>query len=139
VCWQWAPNGLRGTVTTAAALPVPDGRSLTRLARAGEPGAALDEVSLPTSGALVACAVSSAQPSCSSTGAGAQQNPGALWLVSETGVGYPIANAETASALGVQSSVPVPADALRALAAGPTLDVAQARRSVDVLSSTPGG
>jgi type VII secretion protein EccB len=139
VCWQWSPTGLRGTVTTAAALPVPDGRPLTRLARAGDPGQMLDEVSLPASGALVACAVSAAQPSCGSTGADAQQSSGALWLVSETGVGYPIANAETAGALGVRSSVPVPADALRALAAGPTLDVAQARRSVDVLSSSPDG
>jgi type VII secretion protein EccB len=141
VCWQWTPNGLDGTVTTAAAPPVPAGRSATPLAQADGIGPRLDAVSLPASGALVACAVSRAQPRCTAPDdeqSGAQGS-GALWLVSETGVGYPIANPDTASALGVRSVLPVPADALRALPAGPTLDVAQAQRTVDVLVAAPGG
>jgi hypothetical protein len=141
VCWQWTPNGLDGTVTTAAAPPVPAGRSATPLAQADGIGPRLDAVSLPASGGLVACAVSRAQPRCTAPDdeqSGAQGS-GALWLVSETGVGYPIANPDTASALGVRSVLPVPADALRALPAGPTLDVAQAQRTVDVLVAAPGG
>lgn len=141
VCWQWAANGLDGTVTTAAVLPVPPGRASTQLAQAGRAGAVLDAVSLPASGALVACAVTTAQPGCAAPGAGpsGQQSGGGLWLVSETGVGYPIANPETATALGVRAAAPAPAEALRALPAGPALDVGQARRTVDVLVATPSG
>jgi len=141
VCWQWGPNGLGGTVTTAAAPPVPAGRSATPLAQADGVGPRLDAVSLPASGALVACAVSNAQRGCTAPQAtsSAQQSSGALWLVSETGVGYPIANPETAAALGVRSVLPAPADALRALPAGPTLDVAEAQRTVDVLVAAPTG
>jgi type VII secretion protein EccB len=138
VCWQWDARGLSPRVTTAATLPLKPGRTTTTLARPGQGQQGVQEVSLPAGGALVACAVSATQPRCA-TGANGQQSSNALWLVSETGVGYPIANQETAGALGVQSSVPVPADALRALASGPTLDVAQATRSVDVLSAGPGG
>src|SRR5882757_1629016 len=141
VCWHWGPNGLGGAVTTAAAPPVPAGRSATPLAQADGAGPRLDAVSLPASGALVACAVSDAQRGCTAPQAGSsgQQSSGALWLVSETGVGYPIANPETAAALGVRSVLPAPADALRALPAGPTLDVAEAQRTVDVLVAAPGG
>ena len=133
VCWQWDARGLNPHVTAAATLPLKPGRTTTTLARAGH-AQGVQAVSLPAGGALVACAVSAAQPRCA-TGESGQQSSNALWLVSETGVGYPIANQETAGALGVQSSVPVPADALRALASGPTLDVAQATRSVDVLTA----
>lgn len=141
VCWQWGPNGLGGTVTTAAAPPVPAGRSATPLAQADGAGPRLDAVSLPASGALVACAVSEAQRGCTApqNGSSGQQSSGALWLVSETGVGYPIANPETAAALGVRAVLPAPADALRALPAGPTLDVAEAQRTVDVLVAAPTG
>jgi hypothetical protein len=122
-------------------LPVPPGRASTQLAQAGRAGAVLDAVSLPASGALVACAVTTAQPGCAAPGAGpsGQQSDGGLWLVSETGVGYPIANPETATALGVRAAAPAPAEALRALPAGPALDVGQARRTVDVLVATPSG
>jgi type VII secretion protein EccB len=141
VCWQWAPDGLGGTVTTAAAPPVPAGRTATPLAQADGAGPRLDAVSLPASGALVACAVSAAQRGCTAPQAASsgQQSSGALWLVSETGVGYPIANPETAGALGVRSVSPAPAEALRALPAGPTLDVAEAQRTVDVLVAAPTG
>jgi len=140
VCWQWAANGLGGAVTTAAGAPVPNGRAATPLAQADGSGPRLDAVSLPASGALVVCAVSGAQPSCpANTDRNGEQSGGALWLVSETGVGYPIANPETAGALGVRAAVPAPAEALRALPAGPTLDVAQAQRTVDVLVAVPSG
>ncbi|HEX4247619.1 MAG TPA: type VII secretion protein EccB [Pseudonocardia sp.] len=141
VCWQWGANGLGGTVTTAEAPPLPAGRTATPLAQADGAGPRLDAVSLPASGALVACAVSDAQRGCAvpQAGASGQQSSGALWLVSETGVGYPIANPETAGALGVRSVLPAPADALRALPAGPTLDIAEAQRTVDVLVAAPTG
>jgi type VII secretion protein EccB len=142
VCWQWPANGVGGTVTTAAAPPVPPRRPVTQLAQAGRQGA-LDAVSLPAGGALVACAVSTTQPACPAPSDRATERTassgGPLWLVSETGVGYPIANAETAAALGVTSAVPAPADALRMLPTGPTLDASQAQRTVDVLVSAPAG
>ncbi|WP_028926905.1 type VII secretion protein EccB [Pseudonocardia acaciae] len=133
-CWQWDPSGRGGTVT-APAEPLPPGHAATRLAQADGQGAKLDEVSLPAGTALVACAVAG-DTDCSPRRDRDRDRDGEqLWLVSETGVGYPIANAETATALGVRAWTPVPVDALRALPAGPTLDVAQAQRTVDVLAA----
>jgi type VII secretion protein EccB len=139
ICWQWAPSGLGGGVLAAPAPPLPGGRVATRLAQADGAGPLLDEVSVPAGHALVGCAVS-VGTDCSARrlDQAGQRGTGALWLVSETGVGYPIANDETATALGVRSWTPVPAEALRALPAGPVLDVAQARRTVDVLMAAGG-
>lgn len=86
---------------------------------------------MPASGALVACAVSRDSECVAAKRFETRSDP--LWLVSETGVAYPVANAETASALGIRAWTPAPMDALRSLPAGPALDLAQAQRTVDVL------
>ncbi|MBO0877482.1 MAG: type VII secretion protein EccB [Pseudonocardia sp.] len=134
VCWQWGPDGRGGTVIAPPAPPVPPGQATTRLAQADGAGNKLDAVSLPAGSALVACAVSQGvdcSPRRDRDGGKANR---ALWLVSATGVGYVIANDETATALGVRTWTPVPVDALHMLPPGPTLDVAQAQRTVDVLA-----
>jgi hypothetical protein len=129
LCWRWAPGGYGGELTASPRLPLAPGRSTTSLAQADHGGARLDAVALPPRAAVVACSVTGSGSGCSSSAAAA----GALWLMSDTGVGYPIADAETALALGIREWQPVPADALRELPTGPTLDLAQARRTVDVL------
>jgi len=127
VCWQWGSDGTGGSVTVDQSLPVPAGRSTTELAQADGAKPNLDAVSMPHGPATVVRAVS---------GRGA----GGLWLVSETGIGHPIAagqhgSSETALALGIEpdSASPAPEQALRLLPAGPALDLALARRTVDVL------
>lgn len=135
VCWQWGPDGRGGTVIAPAVAPVPPGQATTRLAQADGAGDRLDEVSLPAGAALVACAVSQGSDCSARRDRSGEQADRSLWLVSGTGVGYPIAGDETATALGIRSWTPVPTDALRALPSGPTLDVAQAQRTVDVLAA----
>ena len=90
------------------------------------PGPNLDAVSVPAGAATVVRAV-----------------PGrgdGLWLVSETGVGYPIAAGQdggndTATALGIQPRTvgPAPEHALRLLPSGPVLDLQVALHTVDGL------
>jgi Type VII secretion system ESX-1, transport TM domain B len=135
VCWQWGPDGRGGTVIAPPAPPVPPGQATTRLAQVDGAGNKLDEVSLPAGAALVACAVSQGSDCSARRDRDGGQANRALWLVSETGVGYPIASDETATALGIRTWTPVPIDALHALREGPTLDVAQAQRTVDVLAA----
>ncbi len=55
--------------------------------------------------------------------------------MSAAGVGYGVADDPTAAALGIVATQPAPGSALRLLPTGPTLDLADATRAVDVLSS----
>lgn len=130
VCWQWASNGEGGSVTLGAAPGLPRGRTRTELAMADGPGSNLDAVSVPAGAATVVRAVPG-------------RGGGGLWLVSETGVGYPIAAGQdggndTATALGIQPRTvgPAPEKALRLLPAGPVLDLQVALHTVDGLVGT---
>ena len=58
---------------------------------------------------------------------------GQLWLVSETGVGFPVADDATAAALGVTGALPAPAALLALLATGDPLDLSATVTAVDVL------
>jgi hypothetical protein len=138
VCWQWGQDGRGGAVLAPAAPPLPAGRVTTRLAQADDAGSKLDEVSMPGGTALVACAVAIESDCSTGRRRDGEQATGTLYLVSETVGSYQIANNDTATALGVRGWTPAPADALRALPPGPILDVAQARRTVDIITTTPG-
>jgi hypothetical protein len=56
--------------------------------------------------------------------------------VSATGVGYGVASDPTASALGISAAELAPEAALRLLPTGPTLDLGDASRAVDVPDSS---
>jgi type VII secretion protein EccB len=128
VCWQWAADGRSGSVTVAPGPPLREGQTITHLAQSDGAGPKLDAVSLPGAAALSAVAVV----------AGAPQADG-YWLVSETGVAYPVQDRETAQALGLRSPVPVPMAALRAMPQGPRLDLAAASRTVGTLTDPAPG
>jgi hypothetical protein len=87
----------------------------------------LDQVSLPGGVVIAATAVAGSRTSA----------PNGNWLVSATGVAYPIATTETARALGIRSAVPVPVEALTALPRGDQLDLAEAGRTVDGYRESP--
>lgn len=127
LCWQWDERGSRPVLSMADAVPAPSGQPLSRLATPDGPGPGLDEVSLPSGVAINASAVPGANPT-------ARQG---YWLVSPNGVGYPIADRESARALGLSDPILVPVDALNALAQGPPLSLADARRTVDVFRENP--
>jgi type VII secretion protein EccB len=114
VCWNWASDGPPGgTVGVASALPLSAGTVPVTLAGADGPGAWLDAVAVGTGGAVRA-------------------DPGGVWLVSSTGVGYPVLDAATASAVGVTVTERAPEAVLRLLPAGPPLDLRAAGRFDDL-------
>jgi hypothetical protein len=47
-----------------------------------------------------------------------------VWLISDTGVAYPVADEATARALGIATVEPAPAALLELLPPGPLLDLA---------------
>ncbi|WP_028937605.1 type VII secretion protein EccB [Pseudonocardia spinosispora] len=122
VCWEWRPDGKTGFVSVAPAPPAPDGQTTTTLVQSDQDGPKLDQVSLPGGFALAAAAVAPGQPTA-----------GGVWLVSDTGIAYPVQGAETVQALGITATVPVPADALMAMPRGLPLDIADANKTVDQL------
>lgn len=125
VCWTWdAAGDPAGQVWTGAALPLPAGSVPVSLARADGPGERVDAVALGPGGPVRAAAP------------GRAPGTGPLWLVSASGVGYGIADDDTAAALGVRGAEPAPEAALRLLPVGPALDLAAAGRIVDVLPTT---
>ncbi|MHA6624542.1 type VII secretion protein EccB [Pseudonocardia sichuanensis] len=124
VCRTWgaaggADGGADGGVWTGSALPVGE-RSRVVLAQADGPGERVDAVSVGPGGAVRATAPG-------------RPSGGPLWLVSATGVAYGVADDATAAALGITAVEPAPEAALRLLPTGPTLDLAAASRTVDVL------
>lgn len=123
-CWTWTPDRPTGDVWTGAVLPLPAGVVPVALAAADGPGGRLDAVAAGAGGAVRA------------TGPGRGPGAGPVWLVSASGVAYGVADAATATALGVTAVEPAPESALRLLPTGPALDLAAARTTVDVL---PGG
>jgi hypothetical protein len=127
LCWTWSADGpAAGDVWVGGALPLPAGAAPVALAQADGAGERLDAVAVGTGGAVRA------------TGAGRQPGAGPIWLVSPTGVGYGVADADTAAALGLTAVEPAPEAALRLLPTGPTLDLAAADRVVDLPASPSG-
>ncbi len=123
VCWTWSPEG-PARVWTGAALPLPPDVTPVALAQADGGGERIDAVALGGGGGAVRA-----------TAPGRAPGVGPVWLVSGSGVGYRVADDATAAALGVSGATPAPEAALRLLPTGPTLDVAQAARVVEVLPS----
>lgn len=121
LCWTWAADGdPAGAVGVAAALP--SAVAPVALVQADGPGRLADAVALdPAGGGAVRA-----------TGPGRAPGTGPLWLVAATGVAFGVADEATAAALGVGAAAPAPEAALRLLPVGPTLDVADARRLLDV-------
>lgn len=119
LCWRWDAGGANPALTLAPALPVPAGRPPVVLAQADGPGSQLDQVSFPGGVAIAASAVAGTEEP-------ATARPGGYWLVSATGVAYPVATEDTARALGIGSAAPVSLDALTALPRGDRLDLAEA-------------
>jgi hypothetical protein len=123
VCWTWSAEGSpEGDVRLLPRLPLPAQPAPVALAQADGPGGQVDAVALATSGPVRAAPAGQAPDA---------EDP--LWLLSASGVGYRVADDDTASALGVGAAAPAPDAALRLLPTGPTLDLADAIRVVDVL------
>ena len=127
VCWQWDEAATGPALTLADWMPAPPGQPLSQLAKSDGAGPGLDQVALPSGVALDASAVPGADPN-------ARQG---YWLVAPNGVAYPIADRESAQALGLTAPILVPVDALNALAQGPPLSLAEAKRTVDVFRENP--
>ncbi|GAA3245669.1 type VII secretion system ESX-4 subunit EccB4 [Pseudonocardia petroleophila] len=122
VCAVWSAAG--GTaVHVGPALPVPPGAAGVDLVQADGAGELVDAVVLtPAGGGAVRA-----------TAPGRAGGAGPLWLVSASGVAHGVADEATAQALGVTRAEPAPEWAVRLLPVGPTLDLADAQRTVDVL------
>jgi type VII secretion protein EccB len=118
VCRTW-DGGADGGVWTGPAVPVGE-RPTVVLAQADGPGERVDAVAVGAGGAVRATAPG-------------RPPGGPLWLVSATGVAYGVADDATAAALGITAAEPAPEAALQLLPTGPTLDLAAAGRTVDVL------
>jgi hypothetical protein len=129
LCWQWDADGRNPRLRVAATPPVPATQPVTTLAQADGPGAQLDQVSLPSGAVIATSAVAGADAGLN--------GPLGYWLVSSTGVGYPIKDADTARALGIEAPISAPVDALDALPRGSELSLAEAGRTVDVYRENP--
>ncbi|WP_157521449.1 type VII secretion protein EccB [Mycobacterium sp. ACS4331] len=123
VCVHWAAG--RVTITTAGALPLPQGRASIRLARADGAGHALDEVSLPPGRSLYVRA---------------ERGPGGGALITDTGVRFAV-DADAAGLLGLpEHPMPAPWPLVAALPEGPELSRAAASVQRDVpTAATPHG
>lgn len=121
LCWRWEASGRHPELAVAPSPPVRAEQPPVVLAQSDGAESNLDQVSLPSGVVLAASAVAGSRASA----------PTGYWLVSATGVAYPIATTETARALGIRSAVPVPVEALTALPRGDQLDLAEAGRTVD--------
>lgn len=127
LCWTWSGEpgaDAGGGVFAGADVPAAEGGVTVELAQADGPGGAVDAIAMgPGGGGPVLAA-----------GPGAPAGSGTLYLISATGVAYRVADEESGRALGVGSAQPAPEAVVGGLLpAGPTLDVAAARRTVDVL------
>jgi type VII secretion protein EccB len=127
LCWRWDASGRHPELTLAPAPPIRAEQPPVVLAQSDGAEPNLDQVSLPGGVVIAATAVAGSRTSA----------PNGNWLVSATGVAYPIATTETARALGIRSAVPVPVEALTALPRGDQLDLAEAGRTVDGYRESP--
>ena len=128
VCAHWEPTaGTHTTVLTGAELPVEQPPVI--LAQSDGAGPALDAVSMPAGrGAFIR--------SVGLTGSGPRSGP--MFLVSDAGVRFGVADTDAASALGlVEPPVPAPWPVLAALPAGPELSRGAASVSRDGLGASP--
>jgi type VII secretion protein EccB len=126
LCWTWAGDGPpAGGVWLGPALPVPAGTVPVALTQADGAGALVDAVAVGAGGAVRA------------VGTGGGAGSGAVWLISGSGVAYPVVGADTAAAIGITATEPAPAAVVPLLPTGPPLDVRAAGRVLD-LPPAPG-
>lgn len=119
LCWAWTADGSgAGAVWVGAGAPGGARGAPVPAAGADGPGPALDAVAVGGGGAVRA-------------------EPGGTWLLSSTGVGYPVADEPTAAALGIGGVERAPAAVLELLPRGPLLDVRAAGRALG-LPARPG-
>lgn len=116
-CWAWSEQNRAGYAVTAGSVPAAPQGVRVELAQADGSGPRVDAVLLPASG----------------PGPVRADSAGGYWLVSAAGVAYPVADEDTAAALGISHATPAPDAALRLLPTGPTLDLADAVHVVDVV------
>lgn len=121
LCVTWRAGAI--TVTAGARPPLPDGAEAVPLAQADGAGPALDAVWLPPG----------------RTGYARCPGPGGTgYLVTETGVRFPVADAAAAGDLGLPAEpAAAPCPLLTALPAGPLLSREAAVVARDVVASAP--
>jgi type VII secretion protein EccB len=116
VCWTWSDDAdPAGSVWAGRGAPLGAGAFAVALAQADGAGEHVDAAAVGAGGAV------------------RSGGDGPLWLVSSTGVVHGVADDATAAALGITAAGTAPEAVLRLLPAGPTLDVGEAGRVVDVL------
>ncbi len=119
LCWGWAADGPgEGSVWWGGGLPVPAGAVPVPLAQADGAGPRLDAAAVGNGGAVRV------------------PRSDAAWLVSASGVGYPVLDAATAAAVGIGVAEPAPEAVLRLLPGGPPVDLRGAGRVLDLLPAT---
>ncbi|WP_156753232.1 type VII secretion protein EccB [Actinokineospora pegani] len=111
-CVRYGPNGTGDMDVAVAVLPAAEVDAKAVPAAPHEAGTMADRTAVPTGGGVLA-------RDLPAPGAA----PGALHLITETGVRYPIADADALAALGYgeDAAVPVPASLLALLPSGPLL------------------
>lgn len=111
-CLRFGPSATGRLDVVAEVLPLADVTSRTVRVPADSAGTTADLVGVPAGGGVLA-------RNLSAPGA----SPGTTYLVSESGMRYPLASADVAQALGydVSSAVNVPGELLGLLPAGPVL------------------
>lgn len=116
VSWRAATPDL--TLLAGSRLPLPAGRAPVTLAQADGHGPALDAVYMPP-------------------GRSAHARAGARYLVTDTGVRFPVHDDNAAHDLGLPAPVPAPWPILRTLPAGPELGREQASIARDSVAGGP--
>lgn len=117
---------LKPTVLAGRALPLPAGARVVTLAQADGSGPMLDSVYLPPTKAAVVRAVTPGT------------DAGAMFLVSDTGVRYGIADSETAGVLGLSGRPdPAPQSIVDLLPIGPELAQRSALLAHDGMAADP--
>ena len=102
LCWTWAADGPPGgAVSVGRALPVPAGTVPVALAQADGAGSRAGR--------------GGGGRRRGRAGRGDRAPGRAWWLVSATGVGYPVVDAETAAAIGITAAEPAPEAVLHLL------------------------
>jgi hypothetical protein len=120
LCWSWAVDGPPGGVVWLGdALPLPAGTVPVALAQGDGAGSRVDAVAVGAGGAVHA------------VGAEPDAGSGLVWLISASGVGYPVLDPQTAAAIGVASPEPAPAAVLALLPTGPEIDLRSAGLLLD--------
>lgn len=128
LCWAWsgeAGAAPEGVVLAGRGMPLPEGARTVALARGDGAGAQLDAVVFGGGGG----------GPVRSIGVGVLPGAGVLHLISETGVAYGVASADTARLLGMGDAPPAPEPVIRLLPCGPAIDATGAGDLVDVIET----